>query len=97
MDEATTPPVPNHLRFAILTSVVCFMPLGLIAIVYAAQVAGKLEAGDVAGAIAASARAKRWAWLAFWLGIVSYILFALLLGGLWFFLLDYYTNLEVNP
>lgn len=46
--------VQNYLVFAILTTVFCCLPAGIPAIVYAAQVNGKLQAGDWAGAQAAS-------------------------------------------
>src|SRR5437879_11657901 len=61
--------VPNYLVFAILTTVLCCLPTGVPAIVYAAQVNGKLQAGDTAGAQAASKNAKMWCWISFGLGL----------------------------
>jgi hypothetical protein len=61
--------VPNYLVFAILTTVLCCVPAGIPAIVYAAQVNGKLQVGDLAGARAASNNAKLWCWVAFGLGL----------------------------
>jgi hypothetical protein len=49
--------VPNHLVWAILATVFCCLPSGIAAIVYAAQVNGKLQVGDIAGAQAASKNA----------------------------------------
>lgn len=46
------------------------MPFGIVSIVYAASVNGKLQAGDYQGALAASNNAKLWFWLAVILGIV---------------------------
>jgi hypothetical protein len=63
-------PVPNYLVFAILASVLCCLPAGIPAIVYSAQVNGKLQAGDIAGAQAASNNAKMWCWISFALGLV---------------------------
>ena len=63
--------VPNYLVFAILTTVLCCLPAGIPAIVYAAQVNGRLLAGDVAGAQAASNNAKLWCWVSFGLGLVA--------------------------
>ena len=40
--------VANHLVFAILATLFCCMPFGIVAIVYAAQVNGKLGGGDYA-------------------------------------------------
>lgn len=50
--------IPNYLVFAILTTVLCCLPTGIPAIIYASQVKTKLQLGDVAGAQAASNNAK---------------------------------------
>jgi hypothetical protein len=63
--------VPNYLVFAILTTVLCCLPAGIPAIVYAAQVNTKLQVGDLAGAQAASNNAKMWCWIAFGLGLAT--------------------------
>ena len=52
--------VPNYLVFAILSTVLCCLPAGIVAIVYAASVDGKALAGDIAGAQRASQNAKLW-------------------------------------
>lgn len=53
--------VPNHLVWAILTTLFCCLPLGIVSIVYAAQVDGRRAAGDLQGAWRASEQAKLWA------------------------------------
>src|SRR5579863_3098085 len=63
--------VPNYLVFAILATVFCCLPLGIPAIVYAAQVNGKLQAGDLAGAQSASNNAKMWCWISFGVGLAA--------------------------
>lgn len=55
--SGTPDKVPNYLIPAII-SAVCCLPLGIISIVFAAQVNGKVERGDIAGAMIASKRAK---------------------------------------
>lgn len=72
--------VPNYLVFAILTTVFCCLPTGIPAIIYAAQVNGKLLAGDYAGAQAASKNAKMWCWVSFGIGLVG-TLFWLMIAG----------------
>jgi hypothetical protein len=52
--------VKNYLVFAILVTIFCCLPAGIPAIVFAAQVNAKLQAGDLAGAQAASNNAKLW-------------------------------------
>lgn len=74
--------VPNHLVWAILTTLFCCLPLGIVSIVYAAQVDGKRAAGDLAGAWEASRKAKLWA---IWSAVSAPILIAawmILFGGL---------------
>ncbi|WMJ70748.1 CD225/dispanin family protein [Stenotrophomonas sp. 24(2023)] len=53
--------VPNHLVWAILTTLFCCLPLGVVSIVYAAQVDGYRAAGDLPAAYAASRKAGWWA------------------------------------
>lgn len=69
---------PNHLVEAILVTICCCVPFGIVAIVYAAQVNGKLAAGDYAGAVKDSNSAKRWCWASFSVGLVVYGLFILI-------------------
>ena len=62
--------VPNYLVQAILTTLFCCLPLGIVSIVYAAQVNGKVMAGDRAGALESSHNARLWAWISFGVGLV---------------------------
>ncbi|MCA1719401.1 MAG: CD225/dispanin family protein [Actinobacteria bacterium] len=62
--------MPNYLVPAILTTLFCCLPLGIVSIVFAAQVNGKLEAGDRAGALDSSRKARMWAWISFGTGLV---------------------------
>jgi len=50
----------NHLVWAILATIFCCVPFGIVAIVYAAQVDGKVQAGDYEGARESSENAKTW-------------------------------------
>lgn len=83
---ATAPPPPymagqpggsvsNYLVQAILVTLFCCLPLGIVAIVFAAQVNGKLAAGDYYGAVEASNKAKMWCWWSFGLGLGFTILY----------------------
>jgi len=80
-----TPP-QNYLVWAILTTVLCCLPLGVVSIVYSTQVNSKWAMGDIAGAQDASAKAKKFAiWsaiaqaIAAVLGFVIWLVFAVLL------------------
>ena len=70
--------IQNYLVFAILATVFCCHPAGIPAIVYAAQVNGKLQAGDLAGAKAASDNAKMWCWISFGVGLGGVVLWLML-------------------
>jgi interferon-induced transmembrane protein/uncharacterized protein DUF4339 len=63
--------VPNYLVPAILATLFCCLPFGIVSIVYAAQVNSKLAAGDYAGAMEASQKAKTWAWWSFGIGLIG--------------------------
>jgi hypothetical protein len=71
-------PVPNYLVPAILTTIFCCLPFGIVSIVYAAQVNGKVEAGDRAGAQESSRKAKMWAWISFCAGLVVIVGYVIL-------------------
>jgi uncharacterized membrane protein YvbJ len=77
MGQTPAASVPNYLVFAILTTVLCCLPAGIAAIVYAAQVNGKLQAGDIAGAQAASKNAKMWCWIAAGAGVAVGLIYGL--------------------
>ena len=61
--------VPTYLAPAILCTLFCCLPLGIPAIVFAAQVNSKLNAGDYEGAVASSRKARMWCWLSAGLGL----------------------------
>ena len=69
--SVTTPTqsVPTYLVQSILVTLFCCLPLGIAAIVFAAQVNGKLQAGDIEGAMESSRKAKMWCWWSFGIGI----------------------------
>ncbi|NET65306.1 MAG: CD225/dispanin family protein [Moorea sp. SIO1G6] len=75
--------VPNYLPQAILVTLFCCVPFGIVAIFYAAQVNTKFELADVEGAVTASDNAKKWCWISFISGaiiLVLYVIASLALG-----------------
>ena len=91
MSQEWTPPppagspsnVPNYLVPAIISAICCF-PLGIISIVFAAQVNGKVAAGDIAGALNASKMAKIFSYVFIGLALLGwggYIIIWVLIGG----------------
>lgn len=77
IQQSQTPP-PNYLVFAILATIFCCQVLGIVSIVFAAQVNSKWASGDYQGALSASKNAKLWAWVAFGSGIIIALAFTLL-------------------
>ena len=84
MSQNWTPPpaggsatVPNYMVPAII-SIFCCWPLAIPAIIFAAQVNGKVAAGDVAGAQDASKKAKMFSFIAIGLGLLGGICYALI-------------------
>jgi len=75
-----TPPPPNHLVWAVLSTVFCCLPFGVVSIVFAARVNSRWAAGDVAGARDAARKAQLWAIgaaVAFFVTGMVYVLAAL--------------------
>ena len=73
----------NWLVEAILVTLLCCLPFGVVGIIFAAQVNTKQQAGDLEGAEKSRKEAAKWTKLGFWIGlgcIILYILFWLVLG-----------------
>lgn len=64
--------IDNHLILAIVVTVLCCLPFGIVGIVYAAQVNAKVQGGDIAGAEHAARRARMWSLWGLALGVVVY-------------------------
>jgi hypothetical protein len=70
--------IPSYLVPAILATIFCCVPFGIVAIVFAAQVGTRLDAGDYAGARDASRKARLWCIVSLVLGLlVIFISFGL--------------------
>ncbi|MEV4070353.1 CD225/dispanin family protein [Nonomuraea fuscirosea] len=65
-------PPDNHLVPAILTTLFCCLPLGIVSIVKSSQVNQKWQIGDFAGAQQASEEAKTWWKRSLIIGAVGY-------------------------
>ena len=73
----------NWLVEAILVTLLCCLPFGVVGIIFAAQVNTKQQAGDMEGAEKSRKEAAKWTKIGFWVGlgcIILYILFWLVLG-----------------
>lgn len=74
--------VPNHLVWAILATLFCCLPLGIVSIVYAARVDGLRLSGNIAGAREMSEKAKMWAIYSAISGPVLVVLWMVFFGGM---------------
>ncbi len=63
------------LAFAIVTTVLCCLPFGIPAIVYAAKINSQLASGDTMGAHDSASKSKMWSWISLGLGVLFTILF----------------------
>ena len=70
--ESSPPEIENHLVWAILVTIFCCLPFGIVSIVYSAQVNSLSASGNIDAARQASENAKMWAWIAFAVGLVSF-------------------------
>jgi len=71
--------IPNYLVWAILVTIFCFLPTGIVAIVFSSQVDTKLAAGDRAGALDSSNKARMWVIISVVAGIaLGIIVFSLI-------------------
>lgn len=70
------PEIPTRLVQAILVTLFCCQPFGIVAIVYAAMASSKVSAGDYYGAMECSRKATTWCWAAFWLGLIPILFYA---------------------
>lgn len=71
-------PVKNYLVESILVTIFCCLPVGIAAIIYAAQVDGAVQRGDIAGAQRSANLAKNLTIASLVLGLVG--------SGIWLFL-----------
>jgi len=82
--DAIPKKVESHLVKAIISTLCCCMPFGIVAIVYAAQVGPKLAVNDIDAAMEASKKAGLWGNLAIGIGVILQIL--------WFFFYKFIFN-----
>jgi len=79
--QAPPQSIPNYLWQSIVVTLCCCLPLGIVAIIFAAQVNDKLRQGDIAGAMQASKQAKMFCLIAVGLGLVVCAIYAIFGGA----------------
>ena len=85
-------PPDNYLVWAILCTVLCCLPFGIVSIIYSTKVSGLWAQGQYAEAQAASDSAKKWAIIGAIVGPILYIL----LTVIYFVFIAAFVMHEVN-
>jgi hypothetical protein len=70
---AGTATVQNYLIPAIVSTIFCCVPLGVVSIIFAVQVNNKVAAGDIAGAMESSKKAKMFMFIAIGAGLLVWV------------------------
>ena len=78
---AGTAPISNWLWQSILVTLCCCLPLGVVGIIFAAQVNTKLAQGDVAGAQESARKAKMFTLIGLGIGLVIWIAYLVIFGA----------------
>lgn len=78
------PNIENHLVLAILTTLFCCLPFGIVSIVYAVQVNSALAARNHELAKINSEKAKYWGMMSLWIGLAinAISIIGMALGGM---------------
>ncbi|MBS3738494.1 CD225/dispanin family protein [Mesohalobacter halotolerans] len=93
-NQVQQPKPPNYLALAILSTIFCCLPLGIVSIVFSTQVNSKYAAGDYDGALKASKNAKLFWILAAVIGVVVAIIYFSVVG---FTVFEMIESGEFNP
>jgi len=81
-DPNAVPPMPdNYLIWAILATICCCIPSGIVAIFYAAKVSPAYYSGDYIAALDASSKAQLWVIISFVAGLI-WAPFSVIFGAL---------------
>ena len=73
--QIQTPKPSNHLGGAIVATLLCCMPFGIPAIVYAAKVDALWYAGEKLAAIDAAGKARTWMIVSMVMGILFWVIY----------------------
>jgi uncharacterized membrane protein YjgN (DUF898 family) len=71
------PVIHTHLGWALLSAILCFLPVGLVAVYFSLRTHRALEDGDLDGAARASRRSVHWLVAALVIGVLLYLFLAI--------------------
>ncbi len=75
LTTTTDPMPPTYLVWSVVTTILCCLIPGIVAIIFSAQVSSKFYQGDIEGARRASRNAEIWIIISFVLGVLSNTLY----------------------
>ncbi len=78
--ENRPPKPPSYLALAIISTVLCCLPAGIVSIVYATKVNDAYMNEDYQGAIKASKNAKTWGMVSVGIALLGWILYVAIFG-----------------
>ncbi len=79
--EQIKPPRPNsYLALAIISTILCCLPIGIVGIVYATKVNSSYEDGTYDEAISASKNAKTWGLVSVGIAVIGWLIYILIFG-----------------
>lgn len=79
-DNQNRPKPNNYLVLAIVCTVLCCLPAGIVGIVYATKVNEAYAKGDYEGAERASKNAKTWSFVGIGVGVLVIVLYLAIFG-----------------
>ncbi len=83
MEQGNLQKPETNLVWAILSTILCCLPLGVVSIVYASKVDSLWSQGLQAEAVESSKKAKKWAMIGAIAGVVGailYVIFVVIIG-----------------
>jgi uncharacterized membrane protein len=79
--EQLKPPRPNsYLALAIISTILCCLPTGIVSIIYATKVNSHYEDGNYDEAKRASKNAKTWGLVSIGIAVLGWLIYMLIFG-----------------
>lgn len=83
MENQIQNPMPNNnMVLAILTTICCCLPLGIVAIIKANSVSSLYAMNQYDAAVAAANEAKKWSYIGIAISLVGWLIYIIGFGGL---------------
>lgn len=84
MDQIKPPRPDSYLALAIINTIICCLPIGIVSIIYSTKVNSLYDDGRYSEANRASKNAKTWAYVSIGIGLLFYLGVFLIYGAIIF-------------